>query len=200
MRKQEFLAELRKGLAGLPQEDMEQRLTFYGEMVDDRIEEGLLEETAVSAIGPVEEIVRQTVADVPLAKLAKERIKPKRRLKVWEVVLLALGSPIWLCLGVSLAAVVLTLYLLLFALSAVLWVVFGALAVGAAAGVLAGVIFAAHGSGAAGLAVLGAGIVCAGLAIFLFFGCKQETRGILLLTKKITIGLKNSFIKKGEAE
>ena len=38
MNKSEFLEELRKGLAGLPKDDVEERLTFYGEMIDDRIE------------------------------------------------------------------------------------------------------------------------------------------------------------------
>ena len=104
MNKQEFLSVLRKGLSGLPQDDIEERLTFYSEMLDDRIEEGLSEEAAVAAIGDAEEVVRQAVADIPLAKIAKERIRPKRRLKAWEIVLLALGSPIWLSLGIAAAA------------------------------------------------------------------------------------------------
>ena len=41
MNKQEFLAHLRKGLSGLPQNDIEKRLNFYGEMLEDRMEEGL---------------------------------------------------------------------------------------------------------------------------------------------------------------
>lgn len=68
-------------------------MTFYAEMLDDRIEEGLSEEEAVAAAGAVEEIVRQTVDETPLAKIAKERVRPKRHLKAWEIVLLALGSP-----------------------------------------------------------------------------------------------------------
>lgn len=47
MNKQEFLVKLRKGLSGLPKEDIEERLTFYSEMIDDRMEEGLSEEEAV---------------------------------------------------------------------------------------------------------------------------------------------------------
>ncbi len=43
MNKQAFLTQLRKGLSGLPQEDIEERLAFYSEMIDDRIEEGLSE-------------------------------------------------------------------------------------------------------------------------------------------------------------
>ena len=46
MNKQEFIALLRKGLSGLPQKELEERLTFYSEMIDDRIEEGLTETTA----------------------------------------------------------------------------------------------------------------------------------------------------------
>ena len=80
MKKQEFLARLRKSLRGLPKNDVEERLTFYGEMIDDGIEDGLSEEDAVSRIGSVDEIARRTIADIPLAKIAKERIKPKRKL------------------------------------------------------------------------------------------------------------------------
>lgn len=56
MSKEEFLAQLRRGLAGLPQEDVEERLTFYSETIDDRIEEGLTEEAAVADVGDVDEI------------------------------------------------------------------------------------------------------------------------------------------------
>ena len=79
------------------------------------------------------------------------------------------------------------------------WSVFASLAVCAAAGVPMCVVFAAGGSGAAGMAVLSAGIVCAGLSVFMFFGCLQATKGILLLTKKFAIWVKNCFIKKEEA-
>ena len=199
MNKQEFLDGLRKGLSGLPQADIEERLTFYGEMLDDRIEEGLSEEEAVAAAGSVNEIVRQTVADIPLAKIAKERIKPKRRLKAWEIVLLALGSPIWLSLGVAAAAVIFALYVTVWSVIASFWSVFASLAVCAVGGVPMCVVFAAGGSGAAGITVLSAGIVCAGLSVFMFFGCLQATNGILLLTKKFAIWLKNCFIKKEEA-
>ena len=56
MLKQEFLAQLRDALCGLPQRDIDERLTFYSEMIDDRMEEGLSEEEAVAAVGSVDEI------------------------------------------------------------------------------------------------------------------------------------------------
>ena len=56
MCKQEFLSQLRARLGGLPHRDVEERLNFYGEMIDDRMEEGRSEDEAVSDIGSVEEI------------------------------------------------------------------------------------------------------------------------------------------------
>lgn len=200
MNKQEFLAGLRKGLSGLPQADREERLAFYAEMLDDRIEEGLSEEKAVAAAGPIEEIVRQTVAETPLARIARERMRPKRQLRAWEIVFLALGSPIWLSLAIAAAAVILAVYISLWAVIIALWAIFGALAVCAAAGIPACAILAARGSVAAGVAFLAAGLVCAGLSILMFLGCRAATGGIVLLTKKFTLWIKNCFIKKEEVQ
>ena len=199
MNKQDFLAELRKGLSGLPQDDIGERLTFYGEMLDDRIEEGLSEEEAVSATGDIEEIVRQTVAEIPFAKIAKERIRPKRRLKTWDIVLLAVGSPIWFSLGIAAVAVVFSLYISLWAIIVLLWTVFGVLALCSVATVPVCVVFAVHGNILSGLVLLSAGTACAGFSVFMFFGCGKATKGILVLTKEITMRIKNCFIKKEEA-
>jgi len=199
MSKQEFLAQLRKGLAGLPQNDIEERLTFYSEMIEDRIEEGLLEDEAVAAIGSAQDIVAQIIAEIPLAKIAKERIKTKKRLSAGEIVLLAVGSPLWLSLGIAAFAVIISLYVSLWAVIISLWAVFASLAACSVGGVLACIIFAIGGKGFSGLAMLAAGLVCAGLSIFIFYGCRAATKGFLLLTKKFGIWIKNCFIKKEEA-
>lgn len=200
MNKQEFLAALREGFAGLPQDEIEERLNFYGEMLEDQMEEGLSEEEAVLAIGPAEEIVRQVLADIPLGKVVKERLRPKRRLNAWEIVLLALGAPLWLSLGLAAAAVILAVYAALWAVLAALWVVFGAAAACAAASVPACIVMAARGRAAAGFAALSIGIVCAGLCIFLFFGCQNASKGILALTKRISLWVKRRLIRKEEAQ
>ena len=53
MDKKEFLHKLQKGLSGLPKDDIQERLNFYSEMIDDSVEEGLTEEDAISRIGSV---------------------------------------------------------------------------------------------------------------------------------------------------
>ena len=198
MNKQEFLTRLRKGLNGLPQGDIEERLAFYGEMIDDQTEDGLSEEEAVSAIGSVDEIVAQTIADTPLTKIAKERIKPKRRLSAGAIILLALGSPIWLSLGIAAFVIALSLCIMLLSLILLAWTAFASLAACAIGGVLSCIICTIGGNGASGVAMLAAGIVCAGLSIFMFYGDKAATKGIIMLTKKTATGIKNRLIGKEE--
>ena len=198
MNKQEFLGQLSKELLGLPQDEIDEQLEFYSEMIEDRKEEGLSEEEAIAAVGTAQEIVTQVVNETPFVKIAKEGIRPKRMLNVGEILLLALGSPIWLSLAVVAFAVILSLYISLWSLIVSLWLVFVSLAACSVGGMITCIIFALSGRIATGIAMLAAGIVCAGLSIFMFYGCKEATKGIVVLTKKIAHFIKKSFIKKGE--
>ncbi len=73
MTKTEFLLRLREMLSELPQEDAAERLVFYGEMIDDRMEDGLTEDEAVSGIGQPEEIAQQILAETPVRRTERER-------------------------------------------------------------------------------------------------------------------------------
>lgn len=196
MSKQEFLARLREGLSGLPREDVEERLAFYSEMIDDRMEEGLSEAEAVAAAGSVEEIVAQAVADVPFAKIARERIRRSTRMRPVTVLLLVLGSPIWLSLAIALAAVVFSVYVSLWSVIISLWAVFASLAASSVGVMLGGGVVAMGGDTLPGIAMMGAGLICAGLSIPAFFGSGAATKGLVLLTKKATVWVKNCLIRK----
>ena len=196
MNKQDFIDQLREKLSGFPVRDVGERLEFYSEMIDDRIEEGLSESEAIAAIGTVDEIASQIVAEIPLAKIVKEKIKPKRSLRTWEIVLLALGSPIWLSLLIAAFAVLLSLYAVLWSLIITAWAIFGALAGTAIGAMVGGMVIIIFTNTWSGLALLAVSLVCAGLSIFAFFGCLAATRGSVLLTKRIAIGIKRSFTRK----
>ncbi len=198
MNKQEFLTQLRRGLSGLPEEDIEERLAFYSEMIDDRMEDGITEEDAVCEMGSIDGIVSQIIADIPLGKLVKEKIRPKQRLKTWEIVLLALGSPIWLSLLIAAGAVSFAFYILLWTVILVLWSAFAAFAAGGLTLIAAGVHFMITGNGLTGIAMTGAGLACVGVSVFLFFGAKAATKAVLKLVKKPVIRIKDRFIKKEE--
>ena len=199
MNKQEFLNELGRQLRGLPSDEIKQRLEFYSEMIDDKVEEGASQEEAVSALGDVSEIAAQIKADVPLAKLVKEKIKPKKKLSALEIVLIVLGSPIWLSLLLAALAVVFAVYLVIWSAVISLWAVFASLATCALVGLSQVVGFISFGLADYAIFILGASLIFAGLAIFAFFGCRLATKGVALLTKKIFVGIKCCFIKKEEA-
>lgn len=200
MNKQEFLAELRKGLSGIPQKDTEEWMSFYSEMIDDRMEEGLSESESVNEIGAVKDVVDRVLSEIPLTRLVKERVKPKRALKIWEIALIVLGSPIWFPLLLAAVIVVLAFYIVLWSIIAVFWAADAVLALCPLCGIITMIVILLGGSSAAGIATFGVGIFCAGLSIFLFFGCKAVTKGILILTKKIALLIKSLFVRKEKAK
>ncbi len=196
MTKIEFILSLSRALQGLPQSDVTERLEFYNEMIDDRIEDGLSEEEAVAAIGSVESVTDQILSEIPLTRLVKEKIKPQRKMRAWEFVLLALGSPIWLSLLIAAFVVVISLYATLWSLVVSVWAVFASLA-GSALGLVAcGIIFFCLGNIPVGLASIGAALVLAGLAILTFFASLLSTKGAAKLTKLIAIAIKRLFVRK----
>ena len=186
MTKREFLVTLRKCLSDLPKDEIEQQLNYYSEMIDDGMEEGLTEEEAVGKIGDLEEIIDQ----LPHPE------KNKRRLTAGEITLLAAGSPIWVPLLIAAVAVAFSVYVSWWAVVISLWAAFVSLVAVAFAGIAAGVGFMVSGFVPSGLWMISAALVCAGLSIFLFYGCKCLTTGTLKLTKKILVGRKS---KKEEA-
>ena len=198
MDKQAFLTALEAGLAGLPQADIDERLGFYAEMIDDRVEEGLTEAEAVAELGSVEDIVAQIIADTPLTRIVRERMKPARRMRVWEIVLLVLGFPLWFPLLIAAFAVVLSVYIVIWAVIVSLWAVEVSFVAGALGGVAAGILSIVRGQMMQGAVLLCGAVVLAGLAIFLFFGCKAVTVGAAKLTKRIALWIKSLFMRKGE--
>ena len=196
MTKNEFLAELRSRLSDIPEKDIDDRLGFYSEIIDDRIEEGKSEEDAVNEIGSIDEIAAGIIAEIKGSDKAKKEKKAEKKLKTWEIILLAVGSPIWGALAISAAAVVFSLW----AVIASIWAAFGAFAAGAVGAIVMAVVQFATGSPLVGLAMLAYSFVLAGLSIFSFFGCVAATKGSLILTKKTLSLIKKIFTRKEKAK
>lgn len=209
MTKLKFLLELEKKLSALPQEDIEERLTFYSEMIEDRVEEGISEEEAIAQIGTVEDIAAQIlsehIAEPPPRNeeaVTTEEIsaavdeKVKHTFKTWELVLLIAGSPIWFSLLIAILAIGFSLFAAFWSIVISLWAVFASLVACAVALPIAAVYFICTGYTYSGLVVIATSLVCGGLAIFFFYGCKLATKGMALLTKLAAISLKKCIHRK----
>ena len=199
MNKQEFLNRLCRGLHGLPQDDIEERVTFYSEMIDDRIEEGFSEEEAISSVGAVDAIISQILAETPSVNFKKDKPARKPR-KLWEIILLTLGSPLWLSLLITAFAAVISLYVSLWSIIVTLWAVFVSFVACALGSMVGGTILAIATHSLPGVALAGAGLIVAGLSVFLFYGCKVATKGTVLLTKKVGLWSVSCFRKKEELQ
>ncbi len=200
MRKDEFLGLLRKELSGLPDEDIQKSLDYYGEIISDRMEDGIDEEAAVEAFGKPSDAAESILSEIPLPKLIKKKITPKRSLRAWEIVFLIIGSPLWLTILIVAAVIVLSVYIVIWSLVLVMYAVTLALAAGLLAG-LASVVFPFFGDFSSeiipGIAQLGIGAFCGGLSILMFFASNFSARMAAVLGKKILLGIKRCFIGKG---
>ncbi len=205
MTKVEFLQTLDKKLFGLAENEIEERLIFYSEMIDDRIEEGLSEEEAVAAVGDVDEIAASIMADFSQPKTETEteaEVKPeheqktKRHISSTEIALLIIGFPLWFPLIIAGFVVGLALYISAWAVMISLWAAFVSIAASSVAALFGGMInvFGAH--PLTGIALFGAALVLAGLSVFAYYGCKVLSKLIIMLTKWIFRVIKGLFTKK----
>ncbi|MBR4528993.1 MAG: DUF1700 domain-containing protein [Lachnospiraceae bacterium] len=199
MKKEEFVQELRQKLSGIPQSDIEERVSYYCEMIDDRMEDGLSEEEAVAAIGSVDDVVAQIMSEIPLSKLVKHRATKERKWNAGMIVLLVLGFPLWFSLLIAFFAVLLSLYITLWSIVISFYAVVLALALTALVSLPAALIFLSTGKPAGSVLCIGAGMFCAGLAILFFLLSTAMTKGIIFLTAKLLLGIKHLVVGKEAA-
>ena len=202
MTKQEFLASLREGLRGLPPADIEERIAFYDEMIDDRMEEGLTEEEALAELGSVESVIAQIAAETPLVKLVKEKVRRERKRsgKGLTTVLLALGSPIWVSLLIAAFAVVLSLAAAAWSVVISLYAAALSLAVGGVAFVAFSVVYILRGNIPGAAFAVGAGMAAVGLGLLLLPACNALAKGLVKGMKKLMLGFKSLLMGKKGAE
>lgn len=111
MNKKEFLSSLNKKLSKFSKQEVKERLVFYSEMIDDRVEEGLSEEEAVLEIGDIDKVAEQISLEISSDTTIKEN-----KLTKSELILLLVGSPIWFPL-------LLTAFIVIWALLLSMWAI-----------------------------------------------------------------------------
>ena len=193
MTKKEFLDELRDRLSGLPKDDLENRLSFYEESINDRMDDGKSEEEAIKELGTIDEIVTQVAGETSLVTLVKEKAKPKRKLSGAEIALIAIGFPLWFPLA-------LTLLILCLVFCLVFWIIGLIPLITCVSSLVIGIAeffsyFAIIGE-ANSLGVLGMAMAGIGLALMLIPAVIYSVKGTIKLVKLIMTGIKKLFIRR----
>lgn len=195
MTKTTFMNELAKALCDLPAKEKQNSLDYISEMIDDRIESGMEEESAVKEIGSPRSVAREMMLDLPLPILIKAKCRAKKTLRLWEIILLALGSPVWLSLCIALLAVVLSVYVSLWAVFISIWAVgLSLLATGLYGIVMFGVSLFISPVNA--LLHIGLALVGIGAGGLVGYGCFKSTKVFVKASFRVTKCIKNLIVGK----
>lgn len=198
MTRLKFNEILRKRLNGIPKDDIDKTLEYYNEILSDKIDDGMSEEEAIKSLGTIDEIVKITLSEISFPKLIKEKLGLNKKLKTWQIILLASTFYIWIPVSITLFAVALALYISLWS---------GVIAVGAV-GVASiacapvvlifGLIDIFTGNIASGVLFIGFSLLFVGVSILLGILTKQFALLMVKVCKKLIIKIKSLFIKRGD--
>ena len=196
MNKQEYLEAIRSRISAMPADDVNRFMDYYSEMIDDRVEDGLSEDEAVADMGSPDAAVEQILEEMPLTKLVKEKIKPKHELKAWEVVLIVLGSPVWIPLLITAAVLLLTLWIVAFALLISFYAVVLSFVAAGIGGLICTIPLFIANSPYMAVLMFGTALIGAGIAILFVVSVKPITVGIFRVCKASVNGVKRMFVKE----
>ena len=101
-----------------------------------------------------------------------------------KILLILLGSPVWLPILIAVFAVVFSVIISLWAVVVSLWVSFAATIVSAPAAVIIGILNVISGSAVYGAVIIVLGFLSGVAAFILFYISLCTTRGVYALTRK----------------
>lgn len=172
MNRNEYIDSIKEKLKGLPDADIEKAVEYYEEAIDDRLEDGLTEDQAINSIGTPDEIAEKILMEFPITKIVAAKTKPKRALRVWEIILLIIGSPIWLTLAIMLFIAALFVVIMFFVAIIVIVVCLLAVLVGGFGGVVTCIAQLIR-YGNLDVMTLGLSLVTLGAGVFLLIPTKN---------------------------
>ena len=125
MVKEKFLNTLFEYICVLPEDQIEETLSYYSEIIDDYKENGLSEEEAIQKIGDVKEIANKTLEAYvgkinPEGKLSRfisnifKLSNSKWRLLIFAI--LVFGFPIWVWIALPILILLLIIFVCIFAI------------------------------------------------------------------------------------
>ncbi len=197
MTKADFLQLLERALAQLSEEERQKNLEYYSELLDDMMEEGMTEAEATAKLGSPNQIAQSILQEMPLGKLVSTRMKPKSGWTPLAIVLAVVGSPVWVPLLLAAVAVVLAVFVSIWALGfAAVAVVLGLVVAVVATPIIA--IKAATLTLPVGLLLLGAGLVLLGLCVLGGLMAVELCKLLWQLTVWLAHKVKGLFIRKEE--
>lgn len=189
MRKAEFLKKLRGALNCVERQERERTLAYYSEIIDDKVEAGMTEEMAVAELGSIQSVAAGIISD------ATERGHLRKQVNPWTIILIAIGSPIWLSILLALSAVLLAIYAVLWSLIVAFFALELALGVCGIASIIG--FFTLLGNPILAGYILAVGLICSAVAFALLIPIIAAAKYIARCSAKLAKMVWNKLTKKG---
>lgn len=193
----EFICALSDKLSSLDTDERTKTLEYYDEIINDRMEDGMSESEAVDALGDIDKIAQEILCQKPMGTLIKSKLD-KKGSKLWDnkvliIILLIVGSPIWLSLIAAAISLIIALFAVLFSVVICAASVLAAGAFSAFMGLI-GAPAAFADSAAMGLMSLAVSFVGGSLALVMIPATVYSCRGTVRILKFLIRRIKCLFV------
>jgi len=200
MKREEFFTQLRREISNLPYEEVEKTITYYEEIISDRMEEGASEDDAVSSLGSPQTIARDLQANQPFSTIIKRKVEDFRKNDSQNtaliVILLVLGFPLWFPLLMTGLSLFVGAFALMGGLVVAFWgasIAIGVGGIGCLIGSPLGFMFSGVPTG---FFSIGAGIGLLGVSILAIIASIYATKGIIKLAGLFIHAIKKLFVRR----
>lgn len=184
MNKKDYLRMLRLRLLGIGSVERNRALAYYAEMIDDAIDDGMSEEQATASLGSVRDAAA-SIREETAGSGKGGRVKP------WVIVLLIIGSPLWLSLLLAGVCVIAAAFIAVWAAVISLAATVAALMLCCVLGVIM-LVGTLHYNPMSALFVLGASLICTAIGLLLAYPTALAVKGTAHLTAR---GVRAVFCK-----
>ena len=196
MNRFEFISKLKSKLSNFPEVEVNDRVSFYTEMINDYLDNGLSEEEAVLKLGSIDEIAETIAEDIPLSKLAKKKLNNRNKLSTLNIVFLIIGFPLWFSLLAAGFAVIISVYAALWSVVISLWAVVVSCGATSLASLLLFMIYLSEGNSALAFGLLGTSLMLLGISGLFLLLSNYLTKFAIKVPKLLFKWIKRLYIVK----
>lgn len=191
MTKSIFIENLRVLLKSINEDERNKFISYYEEIFDDYMENGFTEEEVINKIGSPESIANSILEEQDSLNIKV----PSFNSKILNTVLLILGFPLWGSLLLTVALIILSIYIIIFCVPFTTGVMSVSFFGAGLFGVIAS-LFLMFDSLALGIVQLGVCISLIGASILLGIITLYVSKKVMSITSKLTLKIVKSFKRK----
>lgn len=196
MTRVDFLNRLSALISDLPDSERNKAIAYYSEIIADKVENGENEDKVIEEFGDVKKLAQEIRGDNNYNYQGSfSNMKKKKPMSPWLIVLIILASPILFGLAMGVFGIAISVLAVAFSIVFAFFISSVVVGLSGVAVFLTSFITIIQ-NPTIGVMQMGAGLVCSGISVFLFFATFHVTKAIMLGTKSLFGFIKRKTSKK----